>query len=997
MDMSNRCHKQILRFKKIFTPEALIVLCFFMTSLILPFSLFSQSKLYFDQNNKAALSWADSILQHLSLEEKIAQCLMIDAYSGSQSNQNHVEWVIEKYGIGGILFFKGNPTHQVMLTNHYQQLSPVPLFIAMDAEWGVSMRLDSIMNFPKQMTLGAVQDNSLIYEMGKEIALQCKRLGVNIDFAPVVDINTNPKNPVIHLRSFGEDKKMVSEKAIAYLQGLQDNGILAVAKHFPGHGDTDKDSHKDLPKIHRDMKSIFDNELYPFRKVIEAGVGGIMVAHLQVSAIDPAENMPASLSPLAVNGLLKNQMQYTGLTFTDAMNMKGVSKIGKAGENECNAFLAGNDVIVFPQNISKTIHNIKNAIKYDKFSEDALNAKVKKILIFKYYLARDSKNPVDPQHVVEDINTNQAELLNRKLSESSITLVKNNSRILPVTTLEDKTFATLSIGAMQGNQFQKSVDLYVKSDHYILHENADSSEIFQIHQWLRGYSHIIISLQAVSWLNIKTFGISPFVLNFINELNKNAHVILLNYGSPYVLEKLQDMQTVIQVTENYPLLLDLAVQALFGGIPIKGRLPVSVGSTFKQNDGIDINKVIRLKYTIPEELGLDSKALLVIDSIANDAILSHATPGCQILIAKDGKVFYHKAFGFHNYEQEVPVSIYDMYDVASITKVSSTLLPVMKLYENHKLKFDDTVGKFLNNKSKNGYSSLRIKELLLHESGTTPWIPFYKSYLDSLKLPSPLYYQSTWSEKFSIKVSDSFYVLSSIKDSIWKTIFKTPLKNRGEYNYSDLNFMLLKRIVDSLVEIPYEDYLFRNFYTPMGMNNSCFNPWKDRDICLVPESEDDNYFRHRIVKAYVHDPAAALLGGYDGHAGLFTNANDMAKLFQMFLNKGSYGGVTYYQPETIEEFTKQQSVVSRRGYGFDKPETDSTVSYSPTSRNAPYSTFGHTGFTGSCVWADPDNKLIYIFLSNRTYPDSNNRTLIQRNTRSLIQEKIYTILRKQGN
>jgi len=960
--------------------------------LLIDFNSFAQTDCFSKSQKIKAEKWADSVLFLLSTEEKIGQLLMIASYSGKSQNQKNIEWAIKKYKVGGLIFFKGEPTHQVKLTNQYQSMSTIPLLISMDAEWGVGMRLDSVISFPKQMSFGFTNDTSLVYEMGSEVARQCKRLGIHINFAPVIDINDNPENPVIHLRSFGENKEMVTRMGLQYMKSLQENGILAVGKHFPGHGNTSLDSHKDLPVLSHDAGRIYNIELYPFKKLTNAGLEGMMIAHLNVPAFDTTAGLPASLSGNIINSLLKEQLGFKGLVFTDALNMKGVTKNYESGNIELKALLAGNDILLYPQNVAKAVHTIERAYKEEVISDSFLNAKVKKVLIYKYLLTNGKADYISPVNVTSDLNNKNAVLLKRKIIEKSICLLKNDNELIPIKGSSVSSYLIVYIGSFSAPHFQTVLNLYGNFKYTCIHSKLDSIELDSIKKIISGYKNLIIVLSGTSSYNVTTFGLSNNLISLTNELLNKHSCILVNFGSPYLLKFLTKSNSILQCTESDTEFQDIAAQMMMGAIPVIGKLPVSINTDYKYGSGIIHEKTVRLKYTIPEELGIDNKKLNRIDSIIYNAIRKKAFPGCQVLIAKNGKVFYHKSFGYHTYDKTIKVNNSDIYDVASITKVAATLLPVMRYYELGLLKPETKIRKFVDVPIMSGFGGVTIKELLTHESGFAPWIPFYKKLLNSDNLPDSVFFSDTFSLKYSVPVSDNLFAISNIEDYLWKQIFDTEVNKSGKYVYSDLNFIFLRKIIDLISQENFDEYLDKNFYSNLGMNNTMFNPSGKVFPDRIPPTEIDNYFRQAIVQAYVHDPSAALFGGIAGHAGLFSNANDLAKLMFMWLNKGTYANERYFKSSTIDTFTMKQSEASRRGLGFDKPETVKGE-YSPTSYNTPLSTYGHTGFTGCCVWADPDNQIIYVFLSNRTFPDQNNKTMNDLKVRQEIQKVIYEIVK----
>jgi len=973
--------KQFFRFSTLFTCFLIPV---FNSAQNFPFN---QKNISFQQAEK----WADSVLLTLSTEEKIGQLLMVSAYSGASQNRKDIEWAIKKYKIGGVIFFKGEPTHQAILTNRYQQLSSIPLLVSMDAEWGVGMRLDSVISFPKQMSFGFANDSVLMYETGKAIARQCKLLGIHINFAPVADINSNPKNPVIHLRSFGEDKYQVTRLALAYMKGLQDNGIMAVAKHFPGHGDTETDSHKDLPVLMHDTNRLKEIELYPFRQLFSQGVGGAMVAHLRIPALDSLPAMPGSLSYQVVTSWLKDKMGFSGLVFTDALNMKGVTNFYEAGDIELRALLAGNDILLCPQDVAKAVHTISKAVKNGIVSDSLLNVKAKKILIYKYFLVSPNPAYIQISHLTEKLNNPESFWLKQRVIEKSISLLRNEDAIIPPDGKRFNDFFPVYIGCNDKPVFQSTLELYGEFPFLCVNNISDTSLYDSLLNILLKKNYLLIVLCGSNTNNVNNSGPTPRQTEFVNFLLSNKMSVLVNFGSPYVLGRFEKARNILQVTENDSLFQFFGAQALMGAIPVSGKLPVTVSKTMAFKSGIKQDKVIRLKYTSPFELGIHPDKLKSIDDIILHSIDNGVFPGCQLLLAKNGKVFFNKSYGYHTYEPVIKVKSTDIYDLASVTKVSATLLPVMKLYETGKLPLEGKIKAFLDLPANSNYAKPSISQLLTHEAGFVAWIPFYEQFLNKDKLPDSRYFSDTFSENYPVQVSDHLFAVKNIENIIWKSILTQPVKKQGEYVYSDIDFIFLKKIVENILQQPMDKYLEKEFYSSLGMNNTLFNPLKKVSPDRIPPTEIDNYFRYNIIQGFVHDPAAALMGGISGHAGLFSNANDLAKLFQMLLNHGVYGNVRYFKPETIDTFTKRYSLVSRRALGFDKPAF-MPGEYNPCSSNTPLSAFGHTGFTGTCVWADPDNQLIFVFLSNRTYPDQYNNLINKQKTRQQIQEMVYKII-----
>lgn len=947
--------------------------------------------------------WVDSVFNKLSPDERIAQLLMVAAYSNR--NQAHVDTIsslINKYKIGGLIFFQGGPVRQANLTNLYQSQSKVPLMIAIDGEWGLGMRLDSTIKFPYQMTLGAIGDNQLIYQMGAEIARQCKRIGIHVNFAPVVDINNNPNNPVISFRSFGEDKNNVAQKSYAYMKGMQDNGILATAKHFPGHGDTDADSHYSLPVIKHNRQRLDSLELYPFRYLIENGIGGIMVAHLSIPTLDSTKNLPSTLSKPIITDLLKNELGFKGLIFTDAMNMKGVTSFFPAGAADAKAVVAGNDILEFTESVPKAIEAIKKAIKSGQISQKEIDERCKKILSAKVWLGLDQYKPIETETLIADLNRPEAVLLNRKLTEASLTLLSNQNKLLPLQSLDTLHIASVSIGATKVTPFQQMLGNYTKVDHFMLSSNSTTAEINQLKEKLKNYNLVIAGVHGLSIRPPRNFGITPSMVAAVKEIALSKKAIITLFGNVYTLAKFDNIFQASGLIMAYQENLhsqELAAQLIFGGIGASGKLPVTVAPVFKLGTGLQASNLNRFKYTIPEEVNIDSQFLTQrIDSLANLAILEKATPGCQVLIAKEGKVIFRKSYGYHTYNNNIPVSDDDVYDLASVTKISASLPALMKLQDEGKFNVDATLGTYLPQYRRSNKADLTFRDILTHQAQLKAWIPFWQTTLKKNKKFKWFTFKADSSKRFPYKVADNLYLNRNYYKNLYKQIRKSPLNEKPGYVYSDLSFYLYPLIVKKLTGKDFEDYIKENFYHPLGAYSLTFNAYQHFPIQQIVPTEYDSLFRKVLIHGRVHDEGAAMLNGLSGHAGLFGNANDLAKLMQMYLQKGTYAGRQYISSATLTEFARCQFCESnnnRRGIGFDKPDIIPSKNGN-AAMSASKESFGHSGFTGTFTWIDPAYNIVYVFLSNRVHPTRNNSKLSQLNIRTGIQQVIYDAIEQKN-
>jgi len=939
--------------------------------------------------------WVDSVFNKLTDEQRIAQLFMVAAYSNRDAaHTEEIKTLIKDYGIGGLIFFQGTPAKQAQLTNEYQALSKVPLFIAIDGEWGLAMRLDSTIAYPHQLTLGAMTDTKLINEMGKDIARQCKRLGIQINFAPVADVNVNPNNPVINDRSFGEDKLNVSLKALAYMEGMQSEGVMACAKHFPGHGDTDSDSHLTLPVIRHDRARLDAVELYPFKVLINNGVQSVMAAHIHVPSLDSTPNLAGSLSRKITTDLLKKEMGFNGIVFSDALNMKGVSGYFKPGEVDLKAFQAGNDVMLFAEDIPRAVKMFSEALKDTAISREDLYKSVRKILTAKFESGLNKYRPIDLRGLTADLNQPASLWLRQRLFEEAVTLVKNRNNFLPFMGLDTLTFASVSIGAKEQTPFQDMLSNYAPFAHFQIKKDATTEEFAQLQKALATYKVVIAGVQDMSRQGSKNYGVTEGALNFINAVSKKSKTAVVVFGNPYSLKFFENADWLLMAYEEQAAAQQVAAQILFGGISAKGQLPVTASQQYQAGTGLSTPAPVRLKYTFPEDAGIPSKYLSTIDSIVFANIAAQAMPGCEVLVAKEGKVIYDKAFGYFTYDKTTPVTTSDLYDIASITKIAATTLSLMRLYDDRKFQLNRTLSDYLPGLDSSELKTLVVKDVLLHQAGLKSWIPFYQSTLtDSIYAK---YYKPEKKEPYVMQVAKNLYMRKDGVDSLYKKIYASKLNSKKEYLYSDLGFYLFRLIVEKLTDEKFEQFTDETFYKPLGLSTMTFNPLEKFTAERIAPTEDDKTFRKQLLQGYVHDPGAAMLGGVSGHAGLFSDANDLAIIMQMLLNRGEYAGVRYFSPTTVSLFTKKQEDKNRRGLGFDKPEIDL---YKPrsTANDASPRTFGHSGFTGTCVWADPDYNLVYVFLSNRVNPAADNQKLIKNNVRTQIHQAIYDAMRKSGN
>ena len=946
--------------------------------------------------------WVDSVLNSLSLEQQIAQTIWIAAWSDKEvGHEVEVSDLIRQYGVGGLIFFQGTAKKQAELTNYYQSISKVPLVIAMDAEWGIGMRLSNVEKYPYQMTLGAIRNDSLIYRFGKEVALQFKRLGMHVNLAPVADVNINPMNPVINYRSFGGDREKVAAKTVSYMKGMQDNGILATAKHFPGHGDTDVDSHEDLPKISHSRSRLDSIELFPFKRLINEGTGSIMTAHLNLPSLDTSSGLPSTLSPVIIKDLLNKQLGFKGLVITDAMNMQGITKYFKKGEADAKALQAGNDVIEFVLDVEAAINETKNYIKSNKITPEELSLKCRKILALKYWSGLSVITPVKSENIDEELSPPSSKALIRDLYSNALTVLINNQNILPLKELDRIKVATIAINRKSITSYQLQVGKYIKSDHFTI-DPSDAVSSTELLKKLSGYDIVIAGVFGLDQRPHREFGIKSELVAFLEKLTQNQKTIITWFGNPYGTGKtdaLEKADGLILAYQENRYTEELSAQLIFGGIGARGRLPVTINDRWQSDFGIITPGNIRLQYGIPESAGLSSSSLHnKIDSIAYAGLEAKAFPGCVVMVARKGIVVFHKAYGYQDYDGRTMVREDDIFDLASVSKVSASLPGFMLLDSEDKFSPDETLGNYLPYFKRSDKGDLVMRDIFTHQSGLTPFIPFYRyttredgSYKWNTCSPEQ-------SKRYPVMVAHNVFLHKNYRNKMLREIKKSRLGEK-KYTYSDLTFIITPQIIEHISGQKWDEYVTDNIYKKIGAFDLTFNPHSKYSLSRIIPTEYDSLFRKQQLIGTVHDETAGMLGGISGHAGLFATSNDLMKLMELYRRMGSYGGEQIINRSVLEEYTKVQfpDNSNRRGIGFDKPLLNNsqlpTKEAYPTYGASP-SSFGHSGYTGTFAWVDPEKEVSYIFFSNRVYPTRNNNLISSLNIRGSILQAIYDSIRK---
>ncbi|WP_073343828.1 glycoside hydrolase family 3 N-terminal domain-containing protein [Bacteroides congonensis] len=958
--------------------------------------------------------WVDSVMNKLSFKEKVGQLFIYTiAPIDTKRNLELLHEAVETHKVGGLLFSGGKMQTQVELTNRAQKQAKVPVMITFDGEWGLAMRLRGTPVFPRNMVLGCIRDNQLIYEYGSEVARQCRQIGVQVNFAPVADVNINPKNPVINTRSFGEDPVQVADKVIAYAYGLEGGGVLSVCKHFPGHGDTDVDSHKALPVLPFTRERLDSVELYPFKKAIRAGLGGMMVGHLQVPVIEPVGGLPSSLSRNVVYDLLTDELAFKGLVFTDALAMKGVSGNGHVS---LQALKAGNDMVLAPRNLKEEIPAVLEAVEKGELAREDIENKCRKVLTYKYVLGLKKKTFIQLSGLEQRINRPQTRDLIRRLNQAAITVLNNKNHILPLHADKAQTLALLEIGKPGETEvLAKQMSRYTSLARFRLRPNQTEAENRRLRDSLATYKRIVIAVSEQR--------LAPYHSFFAKFAPENPAIYLFFTPGKMMMQIHHAVSHAPAVILGHSHNSDVQRQTadiLFAKATADGRLSASIGGLFPTGAGVTITPETPLHF-IPEEHGLSSALLKKIDTIALDGIQQGAYPGCQVVVLKNGHVMVDKAFGTYAGKGSPGVESTDIYDLASLSKTTGTLLAVMKLYDKGRFNLTDKISDYLPFLQRTDKKDITIREILYHQSGLPPWLPFYQEVIDKDSYDGRLFSArkdahhpvqigtATWANPkfkfkseyispvktgdYTIQICDSLWLNRSFRKVIEEKIVEAPLKQK-RYVYSDIGFILLGMLVEQLAGMPMEAYLQREFYEPMGLEHTGYLPLRRFAKSEIVPSNKDRFLRKETLQGYVHDEASAFFGGLAGNAGLFSTAREVARVYQMLLNGGEIDGKRYLSKETCNLFTTETSKISRRGLGFDKPDMEDPKKGNCAS-GVPAGVYGHTGFTGTCAWVDPENDLVYVFLSNRIYPNVTNRKLNQLHIRERIQEAIYGAMKKK--
>ncbi len=927
--------------------------------------------------------WIARAMDTLSLEQKIGQLLVLPVYtSPDQDYLQDIEYLVGNYNIGGIIFHKGYPQQQAKLVNQLQQQAAVPLLIGLDARQGLGSSLDSALLFPGQATLGAIQNHQYLFQAGSEIAKQCRLLGIHLNFSPVIEVGfQEDKNATSDI--FSDDAKVALSKGMSFMQGMEAYGILPCFRRYPAPMYASLQGENTLEQK--------GNRL-----------AGTMVAHINTPFYADQQPEASTLMRTVVTktDFVKQYLALEGLVFSEPLTSfknKAFEPVGL----EASALLAGNDMLLYPENVPEAIQRLKKSVAEGVISKEDIDLRVQKILRAKYQAGLDTRVLVDTNRLSEKLNSSRTQWTKQQLYEQAVTIVRNEHQILPISVLDTGAFASLALGTALAEgaytPFQQTLNLYAPFSHYTIPEGAEKRYDYDaLFNRLKRYSHVIVGVHDEASPAGKKPVLPKNTLAFLKFLEEATNVTIVYFGNPYGLSDFEHFNSLLCAYENDALVQKVVPQIIFGAIAGRGRLPVNTSAKLTEGLGETIPALGRLSYSFPEAVGINADTLRLIDSLANWAIAEKATPGCQVLVARHGKVFFHKSYGYQTYDSLEPISNETLYDIASVTKVAATLQAVMFLEERGIIALDAKMSDYLPELKDTDKKDITVREVLLHRAGLRSYIPFWQRTKNRDAL-NPEIYSLYPNNQFTNQIALGLYGTLSLKDSLWNwtvhsklrtTRKKVPTwKPKYNYRYSDLSFYMLYRLVERVTVQPMDEFLEQNFYSPLGLANLTYLPLCKFSIDQIAPTEDDHNFRNSLVKGTVHDEGAALCGGVAGHAGLFSNANDLAVLMQMNLQDGYYGGTRYLQPGTVSRFSIRQFNDSRRGLGWDKPEY--LRDGGPTAPEASYDSYGHLGFTGTSVWVDPKYELVYIFLSNRVHPDARNTKLLTEGVRTKIQSVVY--------
>ncbi|MEQ9443752.1 MAG: serine hydrolase [Cyclobacteriaceae bacterium] len=915
--------------------------------------------------------WIAQVLDTLTIEEKISQLLFLPVYSTSDHRYaQDIEYLAQTYPLGGIIFYEGQLNPLKKQIDQLQKSSTFPLLMGLNAERGLGTTLDSAWAYPRLQTLGAIQDFTYLQQTGASVARQCRSVGIHLNFTSIISVGHNGKEYTVE-SSFSDQPIRGLQRGLAYMEGLEEYGVTPCFQRISG-GTTAQQSTK-APVLR-----------------------GTMVAHLgdiRMSDVPPAGTLqPTRTGPI----LLEQAFQLEGLVFSEPLSEQKTNGSPSGGSLGVRALSAGNDVLFAPQDVPGTIREIQQAITQGTLDEEVINQKVAKVLLLKYQKGLDAAALPDSVQVALSPLYYSPRLLKQQLFEQAITLVRNESGVLPFEVLDTANFASLSISddPEQSSYFQEYLDRYTAFTHYTIPKTSERFDYEKTYNRLRRYDQVVVAIHESDYAEGRV--VPKKTLAFLKFLHEETNVTLVFFGAPERLTNFARFKTLVCAYESDSSAQKVVPQLLFGAIAARGQLPVRVSDVLTSGTGIATQPLQRLRYSFPEEVLIDPDSLYHIDSLAEWAIREKMTPGCQVLVARRGSVIYQKSYGYQTYDSLAPITNETIYDIASVTKVAATLQAVMLLHSQGAFSLDDRFSYYLPELKNTNKANITIREALLHRAGLRSFIPFWQLTTDRNGL-NPDLYRYYPEQNFTNQITIGLYGTPTLKDSVWSWTVQSDLRRqRGRlpswkptynYRYSDLGFYMLHQLIERVTDQPMDEFLAQNIYDPLGLHTLRYRPLCQFSQEQIAPTEEDTHFRNTLVQGTVHDEGAALSGGVAGHAGLFSDANDLAVLMQMNLQGGYYGGQHYFPWGAVEMFSKRPYNDSRRGLGWDKPEF--LHDGGPTASEASLASFGHLGFTGTSVWVDPKYDLVYVFLSNRVHPSARNTKLLTEGIRTKIQSVVY--------
>lgn len=903
--------------------------------------------------DQEAEAWVDSTLASLDLAERVAQMFAVHT-GGRLINQDPEVWPrvmdhVSRLGVGGVIFFQGAPEEQAALVNQLQREAPIPLLISQDMEWGAGMRLDRASRYPVAMAIAATGDPSLAYDAGFGTALEARAVGVHQIFAPVADVNVNPKNPVISTRAFSDRAGVTAEYVAAFVRGAQDGGVLATVKHFPGHGGTSSDSHETLPVVWSSRARLDSLDLVPFRSALQAGVAGVMTAHVAFPGLGDPADLPATLSRRIVSGMLRDSLGFEGLIVTDALNMEGIAQTGTAAEIAVGAVEAGVDMLLMSTHVDLAHAAIVAAVQSGRIPEKRIAASVLRILRAKASVGLHHRPVVDLDELDDELRSGPQRALESIIAQRSLTLVagsivpeRRGGRVLVVALSErDEEDDLPFLLRLRRDLPGVTLDL-VTVDARSASRNREA-----LIRRARGYSSIItLSFLAASTWEQRAGAAAEYrrLLAGINASGRPQTLIV--FGTPYLAAALDPMpRGILLAWDRSEAMQVAAAQAIAGRLAVTGRLPITVSETLPFGFGLD-QAATGIREAVPEALGLDTATLELTDSLMEAAIHNRAFPGAAVVVGRGDAVAFARGYGRFTYDSGSSISTSSPYDLASLTKVIATTTALMLLVDQGKITLDDPVARYVPEFGRKGKNAVTIRHLLTHSGGLIPFRAFHRQGVTTRRA-----------------------VLEAIFDEELQYV------PGSESRYSDFGPIMLALLIERVTGQPFDQFVLESIFEPLGMGSTGYRLTGRPDPAVVP-TEIDGTFRRRLLQGEVHDETAWILGGTAGHAGLFSTADDLARFAAMMVQGGLVDGRVFIRPETVRLFTTRSDTTgpSTRALGWDTRALPGDGPVAPSSAGTLFGprSFGHTGFTGTSLWIDPDTGLFVILLSNRVYPTRNN-------------------------